>query len=102
MGGFRRSRVNRLVVPTPMGDRVMTKASWTPLTLFCLALVPGTGLAQGGPTDGLLPPPVRQAEKRPLTGNPNINYNDGRQITGAAFSPDGKLLLTASGSQAAR
>jgi hypothetical protein len=73
------------------------------LSLLALAAFPAAGLAGGGgPADGLLPPPVRQAEKRSLGGdNDNIkrSYYDGRGGLGAAFSPDGKLLVTSQGYQ---
>jgi WD40 repeat protein len=60
------------------------------------------GSATAGPLEDLLPPPVRQAEKRSL-GDPNdprrqVAFQT-QGIAGAAFSPDGKLLVTGSGYQ---
>src|SRR5207244_2238187 len=64
--------------------------------LFCLAALPAAGAARA---DDLLPPPVRQAERRTLGANEErlrrTYFIDGRGGTGAAFSPDGKLLVTA-------
>jgi WD40 repeat protein len=70
--------------------------------LLALAVVGGAaGAAQAGPADDLLPPPVRQSEKRSL-----LNPNDERRRSfypggglGAAFSPDGKFLLTSTSYQ---
>jgi hypothetical protein len=61
-----------------------------------------TSSAKAGPVDDLLPPPVRQVEKRSLGGmddNYKRAYFDGRGGMGAAFSPDGKLLFTGAGHQ---
>jgi hypothetical protein len=69
--------------------------------LLALAVVGAAGPANAGPADDLLPPPVRQVEKRSLGANDDRfrrNYYDGRGV-GAAFSPDGKLLVTAGGFQ---
>jgi hypothetical protein len=69
--------------------------------LVCLAAVVATGAVKAGPVDDLLPPPVRQTEKRTLGGPDDQRrmYYPGRGGIGAAFSRDGKLLLTASGYQ---
>jgi WD40 repeat protein len=64
--------------------------------LFSLAAVPATA----GPADDLLPPPVRQAEKRSLTANDvRQSFYNGRGGLGAAFSPDGKFLIASVGFQ---
>ncbi len=69
--------------------------------ILCILLSLAAAPATAGPADDLLPPPVRQAEKRSLVAN-NVqrNYYDGRGGLGAAFSPDGKLLVTARPSKA--
>src|SRR6266542_1916682 len=70
--------------------------------LLCLAVALATASAKAGPADDLLPPPVRQAEKRSLGGSDERlrrYMDDGRGGLGAAFSPDGKLLVTAAGHQ---
>jgi hypothetical protein len=62
-------------------------------------IVPSAIPAAAGPLDELLPPPVRQSEKRSFGGNSDYlrrAYYDGRGGGGAAFSPDGKFLVTAS------
>jgi hypothetical protein len=67
--------------------------------LLALAAVAAAGAA---PADDLLPPPVRQTEKRSLGGNDDRTRRfayDGRGGFGAAFSPDGKYLVTAAGFQ---
>ena len=68
--------------------------------ILCILLSLAAAPAAAGPADDLLPPPVRQAEKRSLVAN-NVqrNYYDGRGAIGAAFSPDGKLLVTGSAFQ---
>lgn len=68
--------------------------------ILCILLPLAAAPAAAGPADDLLPPPVRQAEKRSLVAN-NVqrNYYDGRGAIGAAFSPDGKLLVTGSAFQ---
>lgn len=76
----------------------MCTSSPRPLSLLlALAAVAAAGAANAGPADDLLPPPVRQAEKRSLGGN---DYRIARAYydasgLGAAFSPDGRLLVTA-------
>src|SRR5262249_23059272 len=80
----------------------MTESTRIPFTLLlCLgSLVTRSALA--GPADDLLPPPVRQVEKRSLGGmddNSRRSFYDGRGGIGAAFSPDGKLLVTSAGHQ---
>jgi hypothetical protein len=70
--------------------------------LFLAAAVPIIGSAKAGPADDLLPPPVRQAEKRSLGANDERmkrSYYDGRGVGGAAFSPDGRVLVASSGYQ---
>jgi hypothetical protein len=78
----------------------MTASTWKPLAvLLALGAVPGAAAA-GGPADGLLPPPARQALRRSLGQDPNrhkVYY--GNAVNGAAFSPDGKLLVTSTGFQ---
>ncbi len=73
--------------------------TWSYL-LSCLAIVPSAIPVAAGPLDELLPPPVRQSEKRSFGGNSDYlrqAYYDGRGGgAGAAFSPDGKFLITAS------
>src|SRR5262245_55723872 len=80
----------------------MTTSTRTPLPLLLsLAVSLATASAKAGPADDLLPPPVRQAEKRSLGGSDERirRYVDERGGLGAAFSPDGKLLVTTAGHQ---
>src|SRR5262245_4780563 len=87
------------------GDLPMTASTCKPFVLpsLVLAPLPVIASAQGGATDGLLPPPVRQAAKRSLGGddpNKRAFYGGGGGAgLGAAFSPDGKLLVTSMGYQ---
>ena len=68
--------------------------------MLCILLSLAAAPAIAGPVDDLLPPPVRQAEKRSLVAN-NVqrNYYDGRGGLNAAFSPDGKFLVAGAGFQ---
>lgn len=69
---------------------------------LCVLLSLAAVRATAGPADDLLPPPVRQTEKRLLSGNDGgirQSYYNGRAGLGAAFSSDGKLLITAAGFQ---
>ena len=78
----------------------MMASAQTPVyLLLSLAVVPMAGSLVGRPVEDLLPPPVRHAEKRTLiTDNERQQYNNNRgALGGAAFSPDGKTLLTANG-----
>jgi WD40 repeat protein len=79
----------------------MKLATRTPVCLLlCFAVVRISGSALGGPVEDLLPPAVRQAEKRALGGDdPRRAFMEGRGNAGAAFSPDGRLLITGSGFQ---
>jgi len=73
-----------------------------PLSLFLGLIAMAGGAVQAGPVDDLLPPPVRQTEKRLLGGdeqNMRRAMFAGREGVGAAFSPDGKLLITSMGYQ---
>src|SRR5258708_29058207 len=69
--------------------------------LLCLAVLAAPNAAPAGPADDLLPPTVRQTEKRSFGGedDPIRRYHHDRQGVGAAFSPDGKLLVAAAGHQ---
>lgn len=64
--------------------------------LLSLALVPIAGSVIGRDVEELLPPAVRHAEKRSLLSDNERQqrYNNGRGFAGAAFSPDGKLLMS--------
>ena len=78
----------------------MLASARTPVyLLLSLALVPISGSVVGRPVEDLLPPPVRHAEKRSfITANERQqSYNNRGALSGAAFSPDGKILLTANG-----
>jgi hypothetical protein len=68
--------------------------------LFSLSLLRLTGSAAAGPLEDMLPPAVRQIEKRSLGDDERRMY--GHRMNGpggAAFSPDGKLLVTSTGVQ---
>jgi hypothetical protein len=73
------------------------------LLVFGFLFLPAVSLVAAGPLDELLPPPVRQMEKRSLGigGGEDMpfrrNYYDGRGIMNASFSPDGKFLVTSAG-----
>jgi WD40 repeat protein len=80
----------------------MTLSARTSLLLLVGLAVSLPGSAKAGPADDLLPPPVRQTEKHSLGGDEDRGrraFYEGRGGVGAAFSPDGKLLVTASGYQ---
>jgi hypothetical protein len=70
--------------------------------LLCAVLLPAVNLAAADPLTDLLPPPVRQTDKRTIGGGGDVNdrmyYFDkrgGAGRAGAAFSPDGKYLALA-------
>jgi hypothetical protein len=80
----------------------MTASLRTPFYLLLCLGFGVTSWARAGPADDLLPPPVRQTEKRALgADNEQVRraYYDGRGGIGAAFSPDGKFLVASGGYQ---
>jgi hypothetical protein len=69
----------------------------TQATLFVLLAAAAGWAAPADDAAQLLPPPVRQAEKRSLVAANDAfrrNFYNGPGGLGAAFSPDGKFLLT--------
>ncbi len=59
----------------------------------CMLFVVGVGRAAGA--DDLLPPVLRHSEKRTLgAANERQSFYNGRGVSGAAFSPNGKSMIT--------
>jgi hypothetical protein len=64
--------------------------------LLCLGAAPPAGQGRSKSVEELLPPPVRQAEKRALFGSNDRFSRFGREgAMSAAFSVDGKLVVMA-------
>jgi Tol biopolymer transport system component len=78
----------------------MSTSTQASLYLLLAFAAPPAGSVPAGSADDLLPPPVRQLEKRSLGSDERYRRFPGdRGGTGAAFSPDGKLLVLSSANQ---
>jgi hypothetical protein len=76
---------------------MMASARTLVYLLLSLALVPMAGSVVGRDLEELLPPPMRHSQKRSLLSDNERQqaYNNGRGgFGGAAFSRDGKILMT--------